>query len=285
MALRRFVIVTGLSGAGKSQALKSFEDLGFYCLDNLPPTLLPGLLDLVRTVGRDRLAVALDVRTNGAFGSAPAVIESIIANGETPEILFLEARDETLIRRYSETRRKHPYAHVGHLADAIAAERTSLEPLLERAGEVWDTSGLTLTALMSRIAHTYAQGPAERRIQVAIIAFGYKHGLPLDADLVFDVRFLANPNYVAALHHQSGLDPEVQAYLEEQPRTAEALQRLCAFVDYVTPLYAGDSRSIVTIGIGCTGGRHRSVYVASKLAEHLAATNVDVTTVYRDIDR
>lgn len=264
--------------------MKSFEDLGFYCLDNLPPVLLPGVLELARAAGRDRVAVAPDVRTRGEFGNALEVIDAVVRAGERPEILFLEATDEILIRRYSETRRKHPYAAVGQLSEAIAAERRELAPLRERAGDVWDTSGLTTGALTSRIAGAFAQGAGERRIQVAVIAFGYKHGLPLDADIIFDVRFLPNPNYVAELHALSGLAPEVRAYLEAQPGTSEALERLYAFLDFVMPLYARDARAVLTIGVGCTGGVHRSVYVASKIAEHLG-TEYTATTVYRDIER
>lgn len=264
--------------------MKSFEDLGFYCLDNLPPVLLPGLLDIVRAAGQDRVAVALDVRTGGEFGNALETIDRIVRTGERAEMLFLEATDDVLIRRYSETRRKHPYAAVGQLSAAIAAERRQLAPLRERAETVWDTSVLTIGVLTSRIAGAFAQGPGERRIQVAVIAFGYKHGLPLDADLIFDVRFLPNPNYVAGLQTLSGLAPEVRAYLQAQPVTAEALDRLYAFLDFVMPLYARDARAVLTIGVGCTGGMHRSVYVASKIAEHLG-TDYDVATVYRDIER
>lgn len=285
MALRRFVIVTGLSGAGKSQAMKSLEDLGFYCLDNLPPALLPGLLELVRATDRDRVAVALDVRSHGAFGDAFLEIETVFREGEEPEIVFLDASDETLVRRYSETRRRHPYEAVGRLTDAIAAERAALAPLKERATEVWDTSGLTLTALMARVA-AFADGSTPRRVGVTVVAFGYKHGIPLDADLVFDVRFLPNPHYVEALHDLTGLAPEVREYLEAQPMTREALDRLDSFLDHIMPLYVADARSRITIAVGCTGGQHRSVYVASKISEHLAENGAyDVTTLYRDVDR
>ncbi|HXP93561.1 MAG TPA: RNase adapter RapZ [Candidatus Binatia bacterium] len=286
MALRRFVIVTGLSGAGKSQAMKSLEDVGFYCLDNLPPILLSGLLDLVRSSDSDRLAVALDVRSRGGFGDALEAIESVQRSGERPEILFLDARDDVLVRRYSETRRRHPYTDVGRLTAAIEAERAVLAPLRERATEIWDTSGLTLSELSARVAQTFTEGPDERRIQVAVIAFGYKYGIPLDADLVFDVRFLPNPNYVEALHDLTGLAEPVRAYLQAQPKTTEALDRLYGFLDYVMPLYGADGRSALTIAVGCTGGHHRSVYVASKIAEHFSGDGAyQVTTIYRDSER
>jgi RNase adapter protein RapZ len=285
MALGRFVIVTGLSGAGKSQAMKSLEDVGFYCLDNLPPVLLPGLLELARSSDLDRLAVSLDVRSHGSFGNALEAIESVLSAGEQPQILFLDAADDVLVRRYSETRRRHPYAAAGRVTEAIAAERAALAPLRERADEVWDTSRSTLGDLSARMARTFSEDPGARRIQVSVIAFGYKYGIPLDADLVFDVRFLPNPYYVEGLAHLTGTAPEVRDYLEAQPKTAEALDRLYAFLDYVMPLYAADARAAITIAVGCTGGYHRSVYVASKIAKHLDASDAyHVTTTYRDVD-
>lgn len=285
MALRRFVIVTGLSGAGKSQAMKSLEDVGFYCLDNLPPVLLPGLLDLARSSHVDQLAVALDVRTEGTFGNALEALESVLKAGEQPQILFLDAADEVLVRRYSETRRRHPYAAAGRVTEAIAAERAALAPLRSHANEVWDTSRSTLGDLSARVARTFAEGGGEGRIQVSVIAFGYKHGIPLDADLVFDVRFLPNPYYVEGLTHLTGAAREVRDYLEAQPKTADALDRLYAFLDYVMPLYAADARAAITIAVGCTGGYHRSVYVASKIAKHLSDEDAyHVTTTYRDVD-
>jgi UPF0042 nucleotide-binding protein len=266
--------------------MKSLEDLGFYCLDNLPPALLPDLLQLVRGSDRDRLAVALDVRSRGAFGDALGAIESVLRSGDRPQILFLDANDEVLIRRYGETRRRHPYTGAGPLTDAIETERAALAPLRAHATEIWDTSGMTHNALSNRIARAFAQGPEERRVQVAVIAFGYKHGIPLDADLVFDVRFLPNPHYVETLQNLTGLDAEVRAYMEAQPKTAEALEHLYAFLDYVVPAYGSDARTGLTIAVGCTGGHHRSVYVASKIAEHLCALEgYAVTTIYRDTER
>lgn len=266
--------------------MKSFEDLGFYCLDNLPPALLPGLLELVRASDRELLAVALDVRSHGAFGDALETIESILRAGEQPEILFLEAEDDVLVRRYGETRRRHPYTDRGRLTEAIDAERAALAPLRKHASEIWDTSGMTHSGLSARIGRAFTQGPDERRFQVSVVAFGYKHGIPLDADLVFDVRFLANPHYVETLQNLTGLDPAVGAYMEAQPNTAEALDRFYGLLDYVVPLYAADARTGLTIAVGCTGGQHRSVYVASKIAEHLAAGEAyEVSTFYRDVKR
>lgn len=266
--------------------MKSFEDLDFYCLDNLPPVLLPGLLEVVQAAGRDRVAVALDVRTHGRFGEGLEAIEAAGAGGDVPEVLFLDARDEVLVRRYSETRRKHPFAHKGPLSAAIAAERDSLAPLRARADEVWDTSELTQGALKVRIAQRFGEGSGEHRIQVAVVSFGYKYGLPLDADLVFDVRYLPNPNYIDALRPLTGLDPEVRAYLEAQAQTAETIRRFGELLDYLMPQYADEGKSALTIAVGCTGGRHRSVYVAAQLAAHVAAAGpYDVITVNRDAER
>jgi UPF0042 nucleotide-binding protein len=263
--------------------MKSFEDLGFHCLDNLPPVLLASLLELVRGSDHDRLAVALDVRSHGAFGDALDAIEGVLRVGEQPRILFLDAADDTLVRRYGETQRRHPYAHLGRIYEAIAAERAALAPVRERATDVWDTSGLSLRALAARIASTFGSQADDRRMHVGLVAFGYKHGIPLDADLVLDVRFLPNPHYVEELRELTGLAQEVRAYLEAQPKTAQALERLYAFLDYVLPLYAAEARTSVTIAVGCTGGVHRSVYAASKIGEHLAADGrYQVTTTYRD---
>lgn len=265
--------------------MKSFEDLDFYCLDNLPPILLSALVDLIESAGFTHVAISLDVRSHGTFGEALEAVDAVIARGVPAEMLFLEASDETLVRRYSETRRKHPLAETGSLTEAIAAERAALEPLRTRAAAVWDTTGQTLGRLKARIAQTYAQGAEPHTIQVVMIAFGYKHGLPLEADLVFDVRFLPNPNYIDSLRPQTGLAPEVRAYLEAQAETTALLAHLTSLLDYLMPLYVAEGKSTVTIAVGCTGGRHRSVYIASRLGAYLAAGAQRVVYVNRDIDR
>ena len=269
MSIRRFVIVTGLSGAGKSQALAAFEDLGFYCLDNLPPTLLPQIVALAAASGYDRIAVAPDVRTAGPFGNLPASIGQVSTNGARPEILFLDATEETLIRRFSETRRKHPFAKE-RLTEAIATERASLAPLRDRAERIWDTSALTALQLRRRIADTFVQQPTEQRLHVTLVSFGYKYGLPLDADMLFDVRFLPNPYYVDELRELTGSDPEVGAFLERLPETRTFLQHAESMFDFLIRGFIDEGKAHLTIGIGCTGGRHRSVYLAEQLANYLA---------------
>jgi RNase adapter protein RapZ len=284
--MRRLVIVTGLSGAGKSQAMKSFEDFGFACLDNAPPVLARQFVDLAGKAGYANAALALDVRTLGPFGDAVAAVDELDAAGVQTDVLFLDAEDETLIRRYSETRRRHPFGENGvGLGEAIAAERASLAALRDRANVVWDTSRLTLGQLKDRIGTTFA-GTDARRLRVVVVAFGFKYGVPLDADLVFDVRFLPNPNYVEGLRELTGADAPVAAYLEAIPDTEAFLERLIPLIDFLIPRYEREGKSQVTIAIGCTGGRHRSVYLGRRLQRHLSETTGTLATFdARDVNR
>ena len=219
---RRFVIVTGLSGAGKSQAMKSFEDYGFTTLDNLPPALVRRYVELARDAGVERIAVALDVRTRGPFGDSIIAIDDLEKAGFEPEILC-----------------------------------------------VWDTSRLTHGMLKERVGEIFVEDAESHRMRVAIVAFGFKNGIPIDADLLFDVRFLPNPNYVAELRPLTGNDPEVASFLEALPETQRYLDLVTALMDFLIPEYAREGKSQLTIGIGCTGGRHRSVYLARRLEAHL----------------
>jgi RNase adapter protein RapZ len=284
--MRRVVIVTGLSGAGKSQAMKSFEDFGFACLDNAPPVLASRFVALSEEAGYANVALAPDVRTLGPFGDAVAAIGELDTAGARAEVLFLDAEDETLIRRYSETRRRHPFGHDGvGLGEAIAAERASLAALRDRADVVWDTSRLTLGQLKDRIGTTFA-GSDARRLRVGIVAFGFKYGVPLDADLVFDVRFLPNPNYVEGLRELTGADAPVAAYLEAIPDTEAFLERLFGLIGFLLPRYEQEGKSQVTIAIGCTGGRHRSVYLGRRLQQYVGeTTNALATFEARDVNR
>ncbi len=283
--MRRLVIVTGLSGAGKSQAMKSFEDLGFACLDNLPPVLAASYVALLDRAGIERAAVALDVRSEGPFGDAAAAIDALVASGQRVELLFLDADDETLVRRYSETRRRHPYAdRAAHLVGAIALERATLDPLRERTDHVWDTSRLTHGMLKERISDTFVG--EIRQLRVAIIAFGFKFGIPLNVDILFDVRFLPNPYYDPGLRPLTGNDAAVAVYLESIPDTNGFLARLFPLIDFLVPRYRDEGKSQLTIGIGCTGGHHRSIYLARRLEAHIGKeTTTPVTVVERDIDR
>jgi len=281
----RFVVVTGLSGAGKSQAMKSFEDLGFACLDNLPPNLVEAYVELCAAAKVERTALALDVRTGGAFGDAASALARLRAGGVRFETLFLDAADDVLVRRFSETRRRHPFAEASSLHQAIVRERAALAELAAEADVVVDTSRLTHGALKMRIAGHYTR-ESERKLPVGVVAFGFKHGLPVDADLVFDVRFLPNPNYEPDLRELTGLDAPVRAFLEALPATQAFLERLFALIDFLVPLYIGEAKSQLRIAIGCTGGRHRSVYLGDRLAAHLRARDdLAVTFERRDAER
>jgi len=265
--------------------MKSFEDFGFACLDNVPPVLAPAYDDLVRASDRDA-AVAFDVRSGGAFGDAAATIDRFHDEGRHPEVLFLDAENETLVRRYSETRRRHPLgSSTTSLLEAIGEERASLAALRERADYVWDTTNFTHAALKDRIAAAFR--PAEvAHTRISVMAFGYKFGVPLDADWVFDVRFLPNPHYDPALRAQRGTDPDVIAFLEAVDDLEPFLARLFALVDFVVPRARAEGKAQLTFAVGCTGGRHRSVYVAHRLARHLAATGGGPAPVEeRDLDR
>jgi UPF0042 nucleotide-binding protein len=269
--MRRLVIVTGLSGAGKSQAMKSFEDFGFACLDNVPPVLASAYVELVASSDRPMAAIALDVRSGGSFGDAVATLDALHAAGYRPEVLFLDADDQTLVRRYSETRRRHPMAR-GTLVEAIATERASLAALRERADFVWDTTN-------------FNQAEGAQHTRVNVVAFGYKFGVPLEADWLFDVRFLPNPHYVPELRKLTGNDAAVQVYLGAVADLAPFVERLFGLVDFVVPRARAEGKSLLTFAIGCTGGRHRSVYLAHLLAAHLSDAGERVGVEERDIDR
>lgn len=264
--------------------MKSFEDFGFACLDNVPPVLAPAFVDLVGGDGRDA-ALAFDVRTGGTFGDAVETLDALIAQGRKPELLFLDADDETLVRRYSETRRRHPLNTTTlTLVDAIASERAALAGLRDRADYVWDTTNFTQAVLKDRIAGTFV-GNGAPRTRTTIVAFGFKFGVPLDADWVFDVRFLPNPHYELALRDRTGRDPDVAAYIEAAADLRPFLEKLFALCDFVVPRAQSEGKSQLTFAIGCTGGRHRSVYVAHRLAKHLIAGGLNAAVEERDVQR
>ncbi len=264
--------------------MKSFEDLGFYCLDNLPPALAGDFVSIARNAGVERVALALDVRACGALGDPMLALDRLASGGVPFELLFLDASDETIVRRYGETRRRHPLEANGNLAEAVASERIALAPLRSRADRVWDTSHLTQSTLKARVRGAFALDAPLAKLAVHVLAFGFKHGLPPEADFVLDVRFLLNPNYVPDLKERSGRDRPVADFLEALPETAPFLAHLFGMVDFLVPLYAGEGRARFTIAIGCTGGRHRSVYVAERLAEHLdGLESVAVSREYRDL--
>lgn len=280
-------VITGMSGAGKSQAMGAFEDAGWFCVDNLPPRLLPALADLFALDGSsvERAAVVCDVRGGVWFDELSREIERLDeAEGVNPRVVFLEASDETLLNRFRETRRRHPLSG-GTLLEGIARERELLREVRDRADVVIDTSGLNIWDLRRLIAETTMTPQGRPRLQVTFMSFGYKHGVPYDADLLFDVRFLRNPHYVPELAPYCGLDEPVARFIEQAPGLAEFRDRLTHLLDFLIPAYAEEGKRHLVVGFGCTGGRHRSVYLADLMAARFGGGDWDVGTSHRDLER
>lgn len=281
----RLVVITGLSGAGKTAASRALEDLGFYVVDNLPPALIATFAELCRGSGHiDRAALVIDIRGREFFGGAEQSLQELDRAGVPHTVLFLEAPDEILIQRYKESRRTHPMAPHGRIGEGIARERDALAGLRSRANRVVDTGSVRPAELRS-LLREWLQAQGAARLPVTLVSFGFKHGLPPDADLVLDVRFLPNPQYVPELRPRSGLDPAVAEYVRSRPATARFLELTCAWLDFLLPHYEGEGRAELVLAIGCTGGRHRSVVVAGAIAEHLRAAGRIVDLTHRDCDR
>ncbi|HXF81525.1 MAG TPA: RNase adapter RapZ [bacterium] len=279
------LIITGLSGAGKSNAMKVFEDLGFFCVDNLPPALVPKFAELCLTSeGRiRRAALAIDVRGGEFFDDLFASLSQLQEMGVDHQILFLDASDEVLVRRFEETRRKHPLGHAGGVLEGIRAERQRLQAVKERADKIIDTSTLTVHDLRQEIMDTFVRGGREGALTVGVVSFGYKYGIPLDADLMFDCRFLPNPHYVEVLRPLPGDSPEVRRFVLSQPSTQEFMRRLYEMMDYLVPQYVEEGKAHLTVAIGCTGGKHRSVVLADELARYLRDRGYKVNLRHRDV--
>ncbi len=281
------IVLTGLSGGGKTVALRALEDLEFYCVDNLPSALLPQLVDAVihgNGGTHRRIAVGVDVRNRGAdFTHMPAVLSQLAAAGVQLHLIFLDCRDEVLIKRYSETRRRHPLATRGvSLADAIVEERRLLRPLMAIADKVIDSSELNVHQLRRLVASGYAQATAG--LTLMFQSFAFRRGLPLDADFVFDARCLPNPHWQAHLRPLSGKDAPVREFLDTQPLVAEYFADTARWLDTWLPRFEQDDRSYMTIAVGCTGGRHRSVYLVEKLAAHCRNLHEGVLTFHRELE-
>jgi UPF0042 nucleotide-binding protein len=277
-----------LSGSGRSTVAKCFEDLGYYCVDNLPLPLLRQFIarpsELVE--GRNRIAVVADVRTSGFEEEFPGLLEEIDHERVEATLLFLEASDEVLIRRFSETRRPHPLAPDAPLAEGIRRERELLSELRGRADLVLDTSEWSIHEIRGVIHREFAEpADAGRSMVVSLISFGFKYGQPYGSDLVFDVRFLPNPHFVPGLRERTGQEEPVQLYLDHQPDFGELLQRLSDLLVYLLPRYRRENRRYLSIAVGCTGGRHRSVAVAERLAASLDRSGWSVRLIHRDIER
>ncbi len=278
-----FLIITGLSGAGKSLATHTLEDLGFFCVDNLPPALLPKFAEIVRdSQGRiRRVATVMDVRGGEFFNALDQALVALDAMGIRFEIVFLDASDEVLVRRFEETRRKHPLG--GSVLDGIRSERRRLQPVKERAHKIIDTSTLSARELREEFADAFLRPGASRTLTVSVVTFGYKHGIPLDADLVFDVRFLPNPHYVEALRSLPGNSPEIREFVLQWDQTQEFQRRLHDLLGYLLPQYTAEGKTHLTIAIGCTGGKHRSVVLGEDLARYLRGAGYGVRVKHRDV--
>ncbi|MBO7389585.1 MAG: RNase adapter RapZ [Oscillospiraceae bacterium] len=284
----QFLIITGMSGAGKSGAADVLEDLDFYCVDNMPAELMPMFARLcMATKGRyEKVALVTDVREKNGFGELLHILDGFDELEFDYKILYMDADVKTLVRRYKETRRPHPLAQDGEsLESSIRREEKLLEPIKKRADYIIDTGSLTLGMLQNRLYSLFAEDGQKKSVTVNVVSFGYKFGIPSDADLVFDVRFLPNPFYVDDLRTMSGLDDPVKDYIFSSSSAGNFLKMLYEMVDYLLPLYAEEGKLSLNIAVGCTGGRHRSVAVASSLFNHLKKAGSKVTFTNRDMDK
>ncbi|MCC6488915.1 MAG: RNase adapter RapZ [Candidatus Hydrogenedentes bacterium] len=283
----RFVVVTGLSGAGKSQALRFLEDLGYFCIDNLPPSLIPAIAELGASHERPRtrIAVCVDVRGGEDLQNLPAYLDEVSEKGIRPEVLFLESSDAVSQKRYSESRRRHPAASQESVEEGIRRERELLSPIQSRADVVLDTSTMSVGQLRERVAAVFQAGQLTPKMAVGVMSFGFKYGVPQEADLVLDVRFLPNPHYIAELRPFSGEDAKVSDFVLDNPDAAEFLERVKGMLKFLLPRYAAEPKSYLTIAVGCTGGRHRSVAVARALATFVREMDCGARLRHRDIER
>ena len=267
----RFVVVTGMSGGGKSTVLKMLEDLGFYCVDNLPLLLIEKFVELIITPGSEitKVALGLDVRADQPFNDVQKVLEKLKANGYSFDILFMDASDKVLIKRYKETRRMHPLSPDGRIEDGVDRERKILEDMRSKADYVIDSSNLLTRELKEELDRIFVQNEEYNSLMVSILSFGFKNGIPADADLVFDVRFLPNPFYIDELKHNTGNDKEVQDYVMGFPEALDFLDKLVDMLNFLIPNYIKEGKYQLVVGIGCTGGRHRSVTLANELYKRM----------------
>ena len=268
----RFVVVTGMSGGGKRTALKMLEDLGFYCVDNLPVSLIEKFVELIIRPGGEisKVALGVDVRADQPFDEAQRALEQLRENGYLFEILFMDASDAALLKRYKETRRKHPVSPDGRIADGIDKERKILESIQKKADYVIDTSNLLTRELKEELDRIFVRNEEYNSLMVTILSFGFKNGIPADADLVFDVRFLPNPFYIDELKQKTGNDKAVQDYVMNFPEASEFLDKLVGMLNFLIPNYIAEGKNQLVISVGCTGGKHRSVTLANALYRSLS---------------
>jgi UPF0042 nucleotide-binding protein len=284
-AAKELVIVTGISGAGKASALNAFEDLGFHCVDNLPLELLPHFATLIgKSAEVERAAIVVDVREGATLDRLPAILKNIRSLLRT-RVIYLDARDYVLVRRYSETRRPHPLGRSETVSRSIVEERQLLDPIRNVADTLIDTSNFNVHELRADILARFGHDDESKRLLVSCLSFGFKNGVPLDADTVFDVRFLPNPHFVPEFRKKTGLDPDVAAYVRKFPQTKEFLDRVTKLMLYLLPHYVEEGKSYLTVAFGCTGGQHRSVMMAEEVGKRLAKAGYHVKALHRDIVR
>jgi len=283
----RFVIITGMSGAGRSYAIKCLEDLGYFCVDNLPTTLIPTFAELCAHSNRviRMIALGVDIREGEYLAHLLETLAELRAQGHKPEVLFLEAADETLVRRYQETRRRHPLAGEGSVLEGIRAERRTLSNLRESADRIIDTTGLSVHQLKERLIEGYGTQRTRDALTVSLMSFGFKHGAPYDADLVFDVRFLPNPHFVESLKRLDGRDTAVEKFVMSFEESRTLLAKIEDLLHFLLPLYQREGKAYLTVALGCTGGRHRSVTLVELLRRSLEGMGLSPVVRHRDLDR
>ena len=280
----RIVIVTGMSGGGKTQACRYLEDLGYFCVDNLPPVFIPKFVELCAHGGSHvkKIVFVVDTRSREFFDDLVQVLEDMNKKDQTYEMLFIDASDDVIIRRYKETRRRHPMAPSSRISDGVAKERSRLETVRSKATYIIDTSNLAKSELKEKIIRLFGNSEGEQ-MNINVLSFGFKFGMPLDADMVLDVRFLPNPFYIDSLKHKSGAVPEVAEYIESKTVTQEFEKRLVPLIEFLVPQYVKEGKSQLVIAVGCTGGMHRSVFIARYIFEFLKKKGYAVKLEHRDL--
>jgi len=283
----KIVIITGLSGSGKSTAMRALEDLGFFCVDNLPPVLLPKFIELCKASAGEisKVAMVMDVRERAFLKEYPDIFRELKKKGQKIKILFLESSEEVLIRRFKETRRQHPLAEKGSVLEGIKRERTMLSDLRILANEIVDTSSLTVHQLRKVVTQLFSRIPDRRRMTITLTSFGYKFGIPHDADLVMDVRFLPNPFFVSELRNFTGNDEKVYNYVMKNKVVESFQKKFIALINFLIPQYEKEGKTYLTIGVGCTGGQHRSVAVINNLEKLLLKKRYLVRVIHRDLGK
>lgn len=283
----QYTIVTGMSGSGKTKVIRYLEDMGYFCIDNMPPVLIPKFSEMLSSVNGsfNNVALVIDIRVGDMINELLAQINDLKRKGYDCKLLYLDADDETLVKRYKETRRQHPLDNADGLLASIRQERKMLSALYNAADYVIDTSNLSTQDLLGKLKGIYASADSGQSLEINVTAFGFKYGMPMDADLVFDVRCFPNPFYIDELKHRTGNDKEVQDYVMSFPTSMKFMEKLQDMMSFMIPLYIEEGKVSLSIAIGCTGGKHRSVTMTNKLADYLKSKDYSVNVTYRDIGK